>query len=73
MSEWMLATIAIAMIVAVSQWLSVRVVATTDLEVLPMPCRLRVQRRRAHTRSVYLLCALTVLTCGLVQLHQLAH
>jgi hypothetical protein len=71
MSEWILATIAIALIVAGSQWLSVRVVATIDLEVLPLPCRLRVQRRRAHTRMVYLVCALAVLACAVLQLHQL--
>jgi hypothetical protein len=72
MSEWMLATIAIAVIVAVSQWLSVRVVATADLQVLPQSCRLRVQWWRAHARSVYVVCAVTVLTCAALQLHQLA-
>jgi len=72
MSEWMLATIAIAMIVAVSHWLSVRVVASADLDVLPLPCRLRVERRRAHTRSVYLVCAVAVLACAVLQLHELA-
>jgi hypothetical protein len=72
MSEWMLATIAIAMIVAVSQWLSVRVVASADLDVLPLPCRLRVERRRAHTRLVYLVCAVAVLACAVLQLHELA-
>lgn len=71
MSQTMLPLAAVAVLVSVALWLSLRATAGSDLTVLPPYCRKRVQWWQANSRYVYLACALVGVLTVLVELRRL--
>jgi hypothetical protein len=67
----MVALTAIALLVAATMWLSLRVAAISDLAVLPANCRKRLQWWRLNAKHVYLICATVGFSTVVLQLHQL--
>jgi hypothetical protein len=63
-----LALIAISALVAGALWLSLRVMAGAELEVLPAHCRKRLLWWQRHYRPVYIGCAAAAAAAALAQL-----
>lgn len=68
MMQSMVGLAAIALLVAAAMWLSLRMAATSDLQVLPASCRRRLTWWRVNSRVVYLLCGALVAAALIAQL-----
>lgn len=62
-----MALIALAVLVSVTQWLFTQTAVRVDMHLLPAHARRRVQWLLAHSPSIYLGCAGTVVAVAFVQ------
>lgn len=63
-----IALIAMPALIAAALWLSLRVAATAELEILPAHSRRRVLWWQNHHAHVYVVCSAVAATAGLAQL-----
>jgi hypothetical protein len=72
MSEPIAAGLAIAMLLSLTSWLSVRMAAGSDLSVLSSACRRRVRWWETHARNLYLGCACLAVALVVLQIGKFA-